>query len=122
MMIKKITIVLFLAFITFSCSTESVDLGSENELRVPSWAKGNYEGVHTQRPLQVSADLISFEFSNTLHTFDAQDVFQEIVEDGRYVLITNDGTQLIFNQTTKDDEINLMYNELNLGWFILKTE
>ena len=122
MMIKRFTLVLFLAFFALSCSTESADLGYENELRVPSWAKGNYDGVHTQKPLLVTEDMISFEFSNTLYTYEVQDILQETIEEGRYVLITNDGTQLIFNKTTKDNEINLLYNDLNLGWFVLKTE
>lgn len=120
MMIKKITLVLFLAFLTFSCSTEEVDLGTANQLRVPSWVKGNYDGVHTQKPLLVSEDMISFEFSNTVYTYEVQDILQETIEEGRYLLITNDGTQLIFNKTTKDNEINLLYNDLNLGWFVLK--
>lgn len=124
MMIKRITLVLFLSFLTLSCSTENEDLGeeviAENLLRVPAWAKGNYDGVQTQKPLLISEDLISFEFSNVLYTYQVQDILQETIEDGRYVLITNDGTQLIFNKTTKDNEINLLYNDLNLGWFVLK--
>lgn len=87
---------------------------------MPAWAKGNYDGVQTQKPLLISEDLISFEFSNVLYTYQVQDILQETIEDGRYVLITNDGTQLIFNKTTKDNEINLLYNDLNLGWFVLK--
>jgi hypothetical protein len=47
---------------------------------------------------------------------------QEIIEEGRYVVITNDGAQLIFNMTTRPDEINLMYNDLNLGWFVFVSE
>lgn len=122
MMIKRITLVLFLAFLALSCSTESADLGVENELRVPTWAKGDYDGVHTQKPLFVSENLISFEFSETLYTYEVQDIIQETIEDGRYVLVTTDGTQLIFNKTTKENEINLLFNDLNLGWFVLKTE
>jgi hypothetical protein len=47
---------------------------------------------------------------------------QETIEDGRYVLLINDGTQLIFNMTSRPDEINLMYNDLNLGWFVFVSE
>ena len=47
---------------------------------------------------------------------------QEITEDGRYVVVSKDGTKLIFNMTTRPDEINLMYNDLNLGWFVFVSE
>lgn len=121
-MIKRITVVLFLAFLAFSCSTESADLGTEDQLRVPAWAKGNFDGVHTQKPLTVSEDAIVFECMNVLYTFQPQDVAQEIVESGRYVIIATNGTQLIFNKTTKEEEINLIMDDMNLGWFVLKVE
>jgi hypothetical protein len=121
-MIKKITLVVILSFFAFSCSSEGVDLGVEQQLNVPGWAKGNFAGVHTQEPLHVSEGLISFEFSNELHTYDKSDVLEEITEGGRYVLLINDGTQLIFNKSSRPDEINLMYNDLNLGWFIFVSE
>jgi hypothetical protein len=115
-------LVVILSFFAFSCSTESVDQGVEQQLNVPAWAKGNFTGVHTQKPLHVSEGLISFEFSNEVHTYEKSDIMQETIEDGRYVLITNDGTQLIFNMTSRPDEINLMYNDLNLGWFVFVSE
>lgn len=121
-MIKKITLVLFISFFAFSCSTESVDEDLQLQLNVPTWAKGNFSGVHTNKPLLVSNGMISFEFSNELHNFQKDDVLQEIIDDNRYVLIMNDGTQLIFNMTTRPDEINLMYNDLNLGWFVFVSE
>ena len=123
-MVKKITLLVILSFFTFSCTTESIDSGFEQrpQLNVPAWAKGNYSGVHTQQPLHVSEGLISFEFANELHTFDPTNVSQEITEDGRYVVVSKDGTKLIFNMTTRPDEINLMYNDLNLGWFVFVSE
>jgi hypothetical protein len=121
-MIKKITLVVILSFFAFSCSSESVDTGAELQLNVPGWAKGNFMGVHTQKPLVVSQGLIEFEFNNELHSYDKSDVLQELTEEGRYVVLINDGTQLIFNMTTQSDEINLMYNDLNLGWFVFVSE
>jgi hypothetical protein len=122
---KKIVSIIILVFLVLSCSVEPVQLEAaeikvaKKNLRLPFWLPGTYEGVHTQQPLQVTETSIVFSFSGTAYTYEAEDIVQEIHDDGRYTLITSDDTILIFNQTTKEDEINMRFNELNLGWFVL---
>jgi len=122
---KKYLSIAFVAFMLFSCTVEPVETetvaiqGNENQLRLPAWLSGNYNGVQTQQPLLVSEDIITFAFLEETYSYEVTDIVQEIHEEGRYTLITSDDTILIFNQTTKEDEINMRFNELNLGWFVL---
>jgi hypothetical protein len=122
---KKIVSLAILAFLVLSCSVEPVQLEAAEtkvtitQLRLPVWLQGTYEGIHTQQPLDVTDTLIVFAFSGTTYEYAPEDIVQEIHEEGRYLLYTADETVLIFNKTTKPDEINLRFNELNLGWFRL---
>jgi len=122
---KKIVSIMILAFVLFNCSVEPAQLEATEtkvtltQLRLPVWLQGTYKGIHTQQPLDVTDTLIVFAFSGTTYEYAPEDIVQEIHEEERYLLYTADDTVLILNKTTKPDEINLRFNELNLGWFRL---
>lgn len=122
---KQLIGIVILSFLALSCSVEPVETEAastkfaEKQLRLPVWLSGTYEGVHTKKMLTVSEGEISVAFLDAFYSYEVNDIVQEIHEEGRYTLITADDTILIFNQTTQAEEINMHFNELNLGWFRL---
>ena len=122
---KKLVVIVILFFFTLGCAVEPVQMEAEQtkvtekQLRLPVWLSGTYEGIHTKKPLTVSETEVSVAFLDASYTFEVEDIEQEIHAEGRYTLITSDDTILIFNQTTQANEINMHFNELNLGWFRL---
>lgn len=116
---KRIIAVLVIGLIMIGCESESAVLDPQ-AFNLPSWLKGNYEGVHTGEYLQISSQNIVFKVENQIFEFHPTMIITEDENENRYT-ITTESDILIFNKTTLEEEINFTFNDLNLGWFKDKT-
>lgn len=118
---KKITLFI-LVMLTMACSNDSVESEIElKKLQLPEWLKGEYEGVHTKEFLSISNEEVKFKFDNEIYSYQDEDIISQAYYENQYVLETSTAI-LQFNKTTINTEINLRWNNLNLGWFRNKVE
>ena len=105
-------------FLFASCENEPrQESFVEQTIAVPGWLVGAYNGVHTQKELNVYPDKIAFEYLDIYKEILPAQVVQVELEATRFLVYTEDNEVLIFNKTTIDSEINFQFDELNLGWF-----
>ncbi len=113
---KKITLFI-LIILTLACSNDSDESIIESkELLLPEWLKGEYIGVHTKEFLSISDEEVKFKLDNEIYTYQDEDIVSQAYYENQYVLETSTAI-LQFNKTTINTEINLRWNNLNLGWF-----
>lgn len=108
--------------LTMACSSDSDESEIESKkLLLPEWLKGEYMGVHTKEFLSVSDEEVKFKLDNEIYTYQDEDIVSQAYYENQYVLETSTAI-LQFNKTTINTEINLRWNNLNLGWFRNKVE
>lgn len=118
---KKIALFI-LVMLTMACSSDSDESEIESKkLQLPEWLKGEYIGVHTKEFLSVSDEEVKFKLDNEIYTYQDEDIVSQAYYENQYVLETSTAI-LQFNKTTINTEINLRWNNLNLGWFRNKVE
>ncbi|MFY7742819.1 MAG: hypothetical protein ACOVQR_09230 [Flavobacterium sp.] len=118
---KKITLFI-LIILTLACSNDSDESIIESkELLLPEWLKCEYIGVHTKEFLSISDEEVKFKLDNEIYTYQDEDIVSQAYHENQYVLETSMAI-LQFNKTTINTEINLRWNNLNLGWFRNKVE
>ncbi len=118
---KKIALFI-LVMLTMACSSDSDESEIESKkLLLPEWLKGEYMGVHTKEFLSVSDEEVKFKLDNEIYTYQDEDIVSQAYYENQYVLETSTAI-LQFNKTTINTEINLRWNNLNLGWFRNKVE
>jgi hypothetical protein len=114
---KYMFLLVIMSLTMLSCETESMDTDTTSALRIPSWLIGNYTGYHTNEDLNVAQDIIAFRVNNTLHVINNQNIVSQ-EETVNYYKIATATDVFIFNKTSLSTEVNLLFNDLNLGWFI----
>lgn len=113
---KKITLFI-LIILTLACSNDSDESIIESkELLLPEWLKGEYIGVHTKEFLSITEEQIKFKMEDETYIYQSNDIVSQVYYENQYVLETSTAV-LQFNKTTLNTEINLRWNDLNLGWF-----
>lgn len=112
---KRIAIVFIIGLFLIGCESESAEINAQ-QFNLPEWLKGDYEGVHTGKYLQISNERILFMVEEQAYQFQPDMIISETEEENRYIIFT-DTAVLLFNKTTIEEEINFRFNELNLGWF-----
>jgi hypothetical protein len=119
---KYIFIIVGFVFLT-SCSSEPVQEARISQtltsqiISIPAWLVGDYDGVHTQKELSIHPEKITFEYLDVYKEITPSQVFQVQEETTRFLVYTLNDEVIVFNKTTIDSEINMRFNELNLGWF-----
>lgn len=119
---KNFFIIVGFVFIV-SCSSEPVQEASiaqtitTQTISIPAWLVGDYDGVHTQKELSIYPEKITFEYLDVYKEIIPSQVFQVQEEATRFLVYTLEDEVIVFNKTTIDSEINMRFNELNLGWF-----
>lgn len=119
---KYLFIIIGFVFLT-SCSSEPIQEASVSQalasktISIPAWLVGDYNGVHTQKELSIYPEKITFEYLDVYKEILPTDVVQVVSEATRFLVYTVNDELIIFNKTTLDSEINVHFNELNLGWF-----
>lgn len=112
---KNLILVVIFSFVLIGCDSESVETNPE-QVYLPTWLIGEYEGVHTQEFLIITNEIISFKVDQTIYQFNVNELNLHTSDENSITFKLNSET-LYFNKTTLDTEINFQYNELNLGWF-----
>lgn len=119
---KYLFIIVGFVFLT-SCSSEPVQEAiisqalTSQTISIPAWLVGDYDGVHTQKELSIYPEKITFEYLDVYKEILPTDVVQVVSEGTRFLVYTVNDEVIVFNKTTIDSEINMRFNELNLGWF-----
>lgn len=112
---KRIIVIFIIVLTSIGCEQESVELETQ-VFNLPEWLKGDYEGVHTNEYLQISNQNIEFKVDEQVYHFQPSMIISETEDENHYIIITQSDV-LVFNKTTLNEEINLHFNDLNLGWF-----
>jgi hypothetical protein len=112
---KNLILVLIFSFVLIGCDSESVETNPE-QVKLPTWLIGEYDGVHTQEFLVITNDIISFKVDQTIYQFHVNELNLQGSDENSITFNLGSET-LYFNKTTLASEINFQFNELNLGWF-----
>jgi hypothetical protein len=112
---KNLILVVFLSIFLIGCDSESVESKLE-QVNLPTWLLGEYQGVHTQEFLLITNETISFKVNQIDYQFEMTQL-QLLASDENSITFTVNSETLYFNKTTIATEINFQFNELNLGWF-----
>ena len=105
-------------FLLTSCESEPIQESFvEQTIAVPTWLVGTYDGVHTQTELLVYPEKITIEYLDVYKEILPTQVVLIEQEATRFLVYTDSNEIIIFNKTTLDSEINVRFNELNLGWY-----
>lgn len=114
---KYVLILLVMSVIGVGCDSETINNEAQSVLHVPAWLLGNYLGYHTKEDMVVAEDFIAFKINETQYTFTPHNVILQEENELYYKIITTNNDIVVFNKTSLNSEVNVLFNELNLGWF-----
>ncbi len=112
---KFVSIIGFVILV--SCSNEPFLEVKATTIDIPQWLVGTYDGLHTQKELEVLPEKITFQYLDVYKEIYPSQVLYVKNEATRFLVFTDSMEQIVFNKSSLDSEINVRLNDLNLGWF-----